>query len=793
VAGLVIDASSPAVATQATGTTATVTSASFTPPANSLLVIRWSGNTAAGSGPAQPTITDNLGTPLTYHLTDWQSRADPAGADGQSATWWANVASSAAMTVTVTNQAASGNRQAGMKILVFTDTNGQPTTGAHGKSGGTASSIAQSYTAQATGGWGLIGVCDWDVIGAETAGTGCTLTDGGSANIGTAITYGFLRRTTADDVNTNSNTLNVTIPGTSTNLSWTYVEVLPAVAAAGINWLAPRTVPISDYGEVQWLQQSRRNIALFATAANDLASPLLIGAGSNQWHAYNDAADAGQRTWQGQQRVFYDSSLLAPGTDPLGLPSGTRYCHAAAYVDRRMMPQQRAYTDPSLLASAELEGALLGGGDTARRYLAPANAARWWMPQQPVRAASSPGLLDFAELEPPLLGQADINRHSPAAYTDRRLVPQQRSYISPSGLLATALLDELLGSADTGRHTTWFTDRRLYPTQRIYVSDPLLLTTALLENELLGGATAGLRRMTAAYQVDRREMPQQRVYASDPSFYPPPNLTDPLTLAYGAGGSYWWLYNTAAAQVDRRLAPQQRRYVSDPALLATALLDELLGQGDVGRHATWFTDRREVPQQRTYQILPTTALLELELLGSGDTARHLAWFADRREVPAQRTYTDLGLFAAPPIDPLTLAAGVGGDMWRRVNAPAYADRREIPQQPPRATLYFDAGPASPPLTLAWGAGGNLWHVYNWRRPARDRWPWRFIYAPTVIADVKAFSASTVTGRVTGFIAVTGVANMGAVAAGYSSAPAATAHTTSADAVTAHDTSDEEVT
>jgi hypothetical protein len=234
---LAIDASSPAVATNSSGAAATVQTASFTPPAGALLLIGWSGNSFGGENPAQPTITDSLGAPLTYTLLDWKSRADSPATDGQAAQWTAVVGSSAAMTVTVTSGTTNhgGNERASaLKVWVLTgaDTTG---VGAHGKSGSaSAGSIAQSYTAQATSGWGFITDCDWDEKGAQTAGTGCT--SDGSANLGTAITYGFLRRTSADDVSGNSNTLNVTLPASSTNLLWVYVEVKPTATTTAAAW-----------------------------------------------------------------------------------------------------------------------------------------------------------------------------------------------------------------------------------------------------------------------------------------------------------------------------------------------------------------------------------------------------------------------------------------------------------------------------------------------------------------------------------------------------------------------------
>ena len=226
---LAIDASTPAIATQTNGATATVATASFTPPSSSLLLIRWSGNSQINTAPGAPSITDNLGAHLTYTLVDWQSRADSPTRDGQAATWWAVVGSSAAMTVTVTNAASSGNRHAALRVEVITGADTTTPIGAHGKTGSVnTAAIAQSYTASATSGWGRIVATDWDAGAAMTAGTGCTLE--GSGTPGSAVTYGFVRRTTADDSVGVSNTLNVTLGATSTNVAWTWSEVLPAAA-----------------------------------------------------------------------------------------------------------------------------------------------------------------------------------------------------------------------------------------------------------------------------------------------------------------------------------------------------------------------------------------------------------------------------------------------------------------------------------------------------------------------------------------------------------------------------------
>jgi hypothetical protein len=167
---LAIDASSPAVAS---GAGPIVTSAAFTPPANSVLEIGWIGDSSGTT--TQPTITDTLGTPLTYTLTDWQSNADTPGVGGQAATWRAVVGGSpASMSVKITNN--SGATTGAFKVWVLTGADTTTPIGAHGKSGSNSTaSVSQSYTAQSTGGQGFIAVCDFAGIGNETAGTGCTV------------------------------------------------------------------------------------------------------------------------------------------------------------------------------------------------------------------------------------------------------------------------------------------------------------------------------------------------------------------------------------------------------------------------------------------------------------------------------------------------------------------------------------------------------------------------------------------------------------------------------------------
>lgn len=522
-------------------------------------------------------------------------------------------------------------------------------------------------------------------------------------------------------------TKTFTFTGSVHNATATVAIAGSAPATTSIPWATSRQPLTRDPGEVQWLQRERRDISIVASAANPPVSPLDSAwqAGGPLWHLYARPTDITARVWQPQQRPY----LSVPGqlaTAELenellgGAETGKRYAIAATHYDRRESPQQRAYVStPGLLSPALLENELLGNADDLRRHAWTADFYdRREMPQQRWYV-SDPGLLGTAQLEDALLGGATTGgRYLLAAgNADRREVPQQRAYMSVPDLLATAELEnELLGGAETGKRASvaaTHAPRWWMPQQPGRVATtPGLLDTALLEGVLLGGADDVRHRMVAAYG-DRREMPQQRWYLSDPSLYPTVAPVDPLTIAYGAGGTYWLLYNIPALTADRRQVPQQRRYVADPGLLATSLLEnELLGGGDLARHGMWFTDRRQMPQQQRPNI---------------DTAVPVAFDTLLRAVAPARppaTGNSLAFWQRPVVAPPDVDANpllyTGGQL--RTNTPAtHADRRQTAWQPPRLVLYFDAGPDVPPLTLAWGAGGNMWHLYNRAAIPPTRW------------------------------------------------------------------------
>lgn len=305
---LSIHSSTPAVATNASPTTQTITTASFTPPAGALLVILWSANAGSAADPSAPTITDNLGSHLTYTRRQWdhQGSGSPS-VFGQAAIWTAPVGSSAAMTVTVTNNASSFYDSA-LAVMVLADS-GTPTVGASGagrQNSGT--SVSATYSATATGSWGFLVVADWDAVGSETAGTGMTSIGTGTLN-STDLSYGIFRRSTADGTNGSNTTVACTLPSASTNLHYAYIEIKPYPPVTGDATQAITASTTAD-GRVN---PARGDATQAITAATTAAGSL--GAHGNTTQAITaSTTSAGSLGARGNASQAITATTVATGT-----------------------------------------------------------------------------------------------------------------------------------------------------------------------------------------------------------------------------------------------------------------------------------------------------------------------------------------------------------------------------------------------------------------------------------------------------------------------------------------------
>jgi hypothetical protein len=543
---LALDASSPAAVV---GATATTTTASFSPPANSLLVAWVMADAGTGATGEQCTVTSTGGL-------SWSLARRHNGSPGADVEVWSAQAVSAPGSITVSLTDNQGSVDKRLFVRVFTDAGNGTPAGIGASNSSAATSVA--YTSTVANSWG------WSVGlgggGTPVAGASQTLQDSDTAFDGGDGCFVVDQNATTSSAGT-SVTMSVTAP--STVLHHVAVEVLPA-STATIPPPNTRTVPGRDYGEVQWAQKDRRNANLVATAANPLSSPLDTAwqAGARYWHLYGDSADAAPRTWQSLQRnLVSDPALLGPvATDPLTVAAGVggdtwRRYNTPEYADRREVPQQRSYvSNPALLSSALLENELLGGADTARHYVTSVYVDRREVPQQR-RYVSDPGLLATAELENELLGGADTARRyrQPATHLDRRETVAPRVYfadVDQVSIVGTGATAAWWGHDDTGAY--------LANTRRTFDLSGLQPPT-VYDPTLSGLLPVWQEYNQAAVHADRREVPQQRLYISDPSTYPQFPPTNPLTLAWGVGGTYWLLYNTAALQVGRREVPAAAR------------------------------------------------------------------------------------------------------------------------------------------------------------------------------------------------------------------------------------------
>lgn len=388
----------------------------------------------------------------------------------------------------------------------------------------------------------------------------------------------------------------------STSCSWTnsafkrqqLVLAFKAAATTSIPWAPQRLAQTRDPGEVPWIQRDRRDAntvttaandldvpllvmeqqrwhsayrdrrlalvpqqpdrhlrALDAAAANDLVPPLLVGDGGQDWHLYADTATR-DRSVRVQQRAYLsDPSLLSPATS-MPPPPPTRVVPARDPGEVAWL--QRANRDVTLLATALLENELLGGADVARHSTGATHANRRLIPQQRPYI-SDPSF--YPDLDPLTVafgpgGHYWLLCNTAALTVDRRLIPRQRPYVSDPGLLDTALLE---GPLLVGCFRFTVQDRRSAPQQPARFA---ALGADAEPVEIAGGVGGDTwRRYNLPAYGDRREVPQQP--ARQTVYFDLGPGSAPLTLAWGAGGSLWHRYNHAADLYVRMWWPPQQR------------------------------------------------------------------------------------------------------------------------------------------------------------------------------------------------------------------------------------------
>jgi hypothetical protein len=211
---LAIDASTPA---KATGTGTAVTTASFTPPNGSLVVLEFgSNNTSAGADTSISSVT-NTGTAITW--TRRVRKNTNVGSTGGAGTAggseiWTGVGNGGAITVTANGVGSGVGFEKMLKAMVFTgaDTTTFNVTAASSTTllptVALASCLAGSYV--------LAMSSDWAQKGLGTAGTAQTIVD--ESDVSGQITL-HAWRTTAVLGGAGSQTMNLTaVTGQNWNL-----------------------------------------------------------------------------------------------------------------------------------------------------------------------------------------------------------------------------------------------------------------------------------------------------------------------------------------------------------------------------------------------------------------------------------------------------------------------------------------------------------------------------------------------------------------------------------------------
>jgi hypothetical protein len=223
------DATTPAVATASNNTTGIITSASFSPPANSLLVVIVNvGYFTAASGTAAVTVSDSAGGTWTGGPFLGDSAADNSGI-------WFQYLSSAPGSITVTatnsNHPAAGYQLA---VRVLTGAAAGQGTGAGAGSATHATTPASttatsSITTTTAGSWVYLGACG-------NAGSSFT------AAAATTLIGSFTDSTDAEVLGAGRATAATGTPGATTlgftaaaavKTSWAALEILPVTGHAG--------------------------------------------------------------------------------------------------------------------------------------------------------------------------------------------------------------------------------------------------------------------------------------------------------------------------------------------------------------------------------------------------------------------------------------------------------------------------------------------------------------------------------------------------------------------------------
>lgn len=238
---LAVDASTPVIASVGSGVFS-VTTASFTPPVDSLLVaVCFSDNATGSSNDPAPTVT-NSGTAFTWTLGPARNPSEDNG--GSCKIYTAKVTVSQAMTVTYATGGSGGTGHAcKLKVEVVTGQDLTSPIGATGEGSSATNNITPTvYTSTVDLSLAIGGAVDWSANGVPTS---TDVEDGAhTANQISAVACYKASTTTPSG---SAVTLNFDAAGAAAaDWNWVAVEIKPAAGETVTidKWDRPMSEPV---------------------------------------------------------------------------------------------------------------------------------------------------------------------------------------------------------------------------------------------------------------------------------------------------------------------------------------------------------------------------------------------------------------------------------------------------------------------------------------------------------------------------------------------------------------------
>jgi hypothetical protein len=215
-----------------------LTSAAFTPPNSSLLVL--TVQTDSASATTAPVVAVSSSPALTWTKQAQRQAGDSGAQGGHASVWTAPVTTGQSTTVSVQHQGSTiGTDRMSCKLYIVTGHDAATPAGATGTGSSTTNSITPTLFTSQTAGVAFVAGTDWNALGAGTTPpTSSDLTrDAASYNTQIDVLSGYKTIASAGA----SVTANLDAAGTAA-AAWNWAAVEVRASAAAFTW-QPLTAP----------------------------------------------------------------------------------------------------------------------------------------------------------------------------------------------------------------------------------------------------------------------------------------------------------------------------------------------------------------------------------------------------------------------------------------------------------------------------------------------------------------------------------------------------------------------